>query len=142
MIILDTNVVSELMRPEPSSAVVDWVDKLPAIDVFLTAITVAELLYGVRRLPDGRRRSRLAELVDEMLDEEFDGRIAAFDATAARHYAQLVSDRDQAGRPISMADGQIAAIARSYGAQIATRNVSDFDTTGVEIVNPWTNTSR
>jgi predicted nucleic acid-binding protein len=133
----DTNVVSELMRPEPSEQVVEWTDRQPADEVFVTAITVAELLYGIGRLPTGRRRSELSELFDDMITQDFEQRVLAFDVVAAAHYADIVVERERAGRPISMADAQIAAICRSHGATVVTRNAGDFADVGVDIVNPW-----
>jgi len=138
MMVWDTNVVSELMRPEPRQQVVVWADRQPVDEVFITAITVAELLYGIGRLPAGRRRNELSELLDGMLTEDFEHRVLAFDGVAAAHYADLVVERERTGRPISMADAQIAAICRSHGATVATRNVDDFADVGVDIVNPWT----
>jgi predicted nucleic acid-binding protein len=140
MIILDTNVISELMRPEPAPLVVEWVDRQSADDVFLTAVTVAELLYGVARLPDGHRKVAIAEQLEAMFAEDFDHRVAAFDETAAAHYADVVLRRERAGRPIGVADAQIAAICRSYDALLATRNVGDFTGAGVRISNPWNQT--
>ena len=137
MIVLDTNVVSELMRLKPAAAVLDWVDRQPAAEVYLTAITVAELLYGVARLPDGKRKTDLAERIEALLSEDFEHRIAPFDETAAAHYADIVVHRERVGRPISTADAQIAATCRSHGAVVATRNVDDFTDTAVEILNPW-----
>jgi predicted nucleic acid-binding protein len=137
MIVLDTNVVSELMRPEPLDRVVAWVDAQPAADLFLTAVTLAELLDGIGRLPDGHRRSMLADALDAMVTDDFDQRILGFDAVAAAHYADIVVERERAGLPVSMADAQIAATCRSHGAVIATRNVGDFADTGVVIVDPW-----
>jgi predicted nucleic acid-binding protein len=138
MIVLDTNVVSELMRASPAALVVDWVDERSATDVHLTAITVAELLYGVARLPEGSRKTALAERVEAMLSEDFDHRVLAFDETAAAHYADIVVRRERAGRPIGLADAQIAATCRSHRAMLATRNVDDFADTGITIDNPWT----
>ena len=137
MIVLDTYVVSELMRAAPSEFVVDWVDQQPAEDVHLAAITVAELLYGVARLPDGTRKTDLAHRIEAMLSEDFDHRVVPFDETAAGHYADIVVRRERAGRPISMADAQIAATCRSHGALLATRNIDDFTDTGINITNPW-----
>ncbi|MGH9171361.1 MAG: type II toxin-antitoxin system VapC family toxin [Acidimicrobiales bacterium] len=135
MIVLDTNVISELARPAPSNDVVAWVDLLG--DVTVTATTVAELLYGVARLPDGVRKVRLAEAVGQMIDERLAGNVLAFDRAAASHYAEIVAARDRSGRPIGVADAQIAAICRAQKATLATRNVSDFMGTGVTVVNPW-----
>ena len=137
MIVLDTNVVSELMRATPADVVVDWVDRQAASDVHLTAITVAELLYGVARLPDGRRKIDLAERIEAMLSEDFDHRVLPFDETSAAHYADIVVRRERRGRPISTADAQIAATCRSHGAMLATRNIEDFVDTEITIDNPW-----
>lgn len=138
MIVWDTNVVSELMRPEPLEHVVAWTDRQPVSEVFITAITVAELLYGIGRLPTGRRRNELVEVFDDMLTVDFERRVLDFDRVAAAHYADLVVKRERIGRPISMADAQIAAICRSHDATVATRNIDDFAEMGVDIVNPWT----
>ena len=139
MIILDTNIISELMRREPAGVVVDWVDRQPAVELFLTAITLAELLYGIARLADGHRKSTLAEQLEVMVSDDFEHRVAAFDEPAAPHYADIAVRRERAGRPISVADAQIAAICRSHDAVLATRNIDDFTETGIHLVNPWTN---
>lgn len=138
MMVWDTNVVSELMRPAPSERVVEWTDRQPVDEVFITAITVAELLYGIGRLPTGRRRSELSELFGDMITQDFEQRVLAFDGVAAAHYADIVVERERIGRPISMADAQIAAICRSHDATVATGNVDDFADVGVDVVNPWT----
>lgn len=137
MIVLDTNLISELVRKAPDLGVVSWLDSLDASDIALTAVTAAELLYGVARLPDGRRRRELRAKVDGLLTEEFGDRILPFDALAATHYADIVAGRERGGLQISMADGQIAAICRAWNAGLATRNVGDFVDTGVELINPW-----
>lgn len=137
MILLDTNVLSELIRPEPDERVTQWLDSLDAAAVATTAITAAELLYGVARLPAGRRKERLSEAIRGLIEEDLDGRVEAFDATAAGHYADLLSDRETAGHPISVTDAQIAAICRKLGATLATRNTSDFKDTGIELLDPW-----
>jgi predicted nucleic acid-binding protein len=137
VILLDTNVLSELVRREPDEGVVSWLDLLDAAEVATTAITAAELLYGVARLPQGRRKQQLSQAIDELIEEDLDGRVEPFDVTAAAHYAALVSDRDTLGRPISVADAQIAAIARKLRATLATRNTDDFTDTGVDLIDPW-----
>ena len=137
MIVLDTNVVSELMKHDVEGAVVDWVDRQQTVDLYLSAVTVAELLFGIARLADGRRKSNLARHVDSMVADDFDHRVLAFDEIAAAHYGDIAASRERAGRPISVADAQIAATCRSHGALLATRNVTDFDDTGVDLVNPW-----
>ncbi|UIF84656.1 type II toxin-antitoxin system VapC family toxin [Cupriavidus necator] len=137
MIVLDTNVLSELMRGQAEPAVVDWLDRQEQDSLAVTAVTVAELLYGIARLPEGRRKTGLRDAALQMLDEEFAGRVLAFDEDAAVHYAALVSQRERTGRPISMADAQIAAICRHHAAALATRNTKDFDGVGVILANPW-----
>ena len=137
MIILDTNVISELTRPVPDSGVIAWLDSQPAEETAVTAITVAELRYGVRRLPGGRRKAELSEAVSALVDTDFRGRVEAFDVLAAEQYADVVTIRERAGRPISTSDAQIAAICRVLNATLATRNTADFTGTGVDLINPW-----
>lgn len=137
MIVLDTNVVSALMRKDPEPGVVRWVDQFPADDVFITAITAAELEYGVARLPDGRRKRDLAVAVSELLTEDFQEQILPFEGDAAAYYAHIAASRERDGRPISMADAQIAAICRRHDARLATRNVNDFTGASVTVSNPW-----
>jgi toxin FitB len=137
MIVLDTNVLSELMRRRPAACVVKWVDAQDARALAITAVTVAELLYGVARLRKSSRKTDLAVAVDALVREEFAGRVLPFDVVAAEHYAGLAADRDRNGRPISVSDGQIAAICRCHGAVLATRNVRDFDATGIVVLDPW-----
>lgn len=134
---LDTNVVSELMRPAPSPTVENWVSTQPAAGMFISAITEAELRYGLALLPDGRRQRRLLAQAEVMLAEDFAGRILPFDSAAAGAYAAIAAARPLAGRPISQADAQIAAIAASRGAAIPTRNVTDFDGCGIPVLDPW-----
>lgn len=138
MILLDTNVLSELMRPAPAPAVETWVSAQPAAGIFISAITEAELRYGLALLPDGQRRRRLLVQAQAMLAEDFAGRILPFDSAAAEAYAPIAAARRLAGRPISQADAQIAAIAASRGAALATRNVTDFTDCGITILDPWT----
>ncbi len=137
MILLDTNVLSELMRAEPAPRVVDWIAAQPAQGLFTTSITQAEILHGVMLLPPGKQRDAFEAAAQAMFADEFAGRILAFGADAALPYAYIAVDRRHAGRPISHFDAQIAAIARCSGAAIATRNVADFEGCGVEVVNPW-----
>lgn len=136
MIVLDTNVISELMRPGADAGVVAWVDGQD--DVAVTATTVAELLYGVARLPAGARKVKLADAIRELTDVRLKDKVLAFDRAAASHYAQIAADREAAGRPTSVADAQIAAVCREGGASLATRNVRDFEGVGITLVNPWT----
>ena len=138
MIVLDTNVVSELMRPAPDPGVLTWVDGQPADELYLTSMTAAELLYGVALLPPGRRREQLALKVGRLIDEVFEGRVIPFDSAASVDYARIAGTRERAGAPISVVDAVIAATAAAGGADtFATRNVSDFAGTGLTLVNPW-----
>lgn len=137
MIVLDTNVVSELMRPSPSERVVRWVRQQAPGNLYITSIAQAEILHGILLLPQGRRRSALADSADSMFEVEFGSRVLAFETSAAKLYAQIASDRQRAGRPISQFDAQIAAIARAARATLATRNSSDFEDCGINVVNPW-----
>ena len=137
MIVLDTNVVSELMRDEPRAEVLVWLDGRPSRELFVTAVTEAEVRAGIAFLPAGERRRGIAEAADRLLGGLFAGRVLPFDSGAARVYTEVAAARRTAGRPVSLADGQIAAIARSRGMALATRNVRDFADTGVDLVNPW-----
>jgi predicted nucleic acid-binding protein len=137
MIMLDTNVLSEFMRSEPDTKVLAWVDVQPTMDLAITAVTVAEILHGIARLPSGKRRQKFEAHAIAMFEEDFAGRILPFDAHAAVEYATLVANCEARGRAASMADAQIAAICRAHGASIATRNVRDFEFSGVEVINPW-----
>ncbi|HEX6518910.1 MAG TPA: type II toxin-antitoxin system VapC family toxin [Streptosporangiaceae bacterium] len=140
MIILDTNVISELTRPHPEPTVISWLDSLPAEETAITAITAAELRYGVHRLPDGRRKNELSEAVHAIINTDFRGRVEPFDVLAADQYANVVTARERAGRPISTSDAQIAAICRVLDAALATRNTSDFTDTGIDLIDPWKTT--
>lgn len=137
MIILDTNVLSELMRPASSPAVVEWLDAQPASELAVTAIAVAEVLHGVRRLADGRRKAALEAAALRMFEEDFVQAALAFDHAAASVYADIVAQRERMGRPISTADAQIAAITRQHAAILATRNMRDFDGLGLDLIDPW-----
>ena len=137
MIVLDTNVISELTRQAPAADVISWLDSLTAADVATTAITAAELLYGVARMPAGHRKTQLATAVSGLLSDDFEGRVLPFDEPAAQRYADIVTYRERLGRPISTADAQIAAICRTIEATLATRNTNDFEEAGIELINPW-----
>lgn len=137
MIILDTNVLSELMKAAPHAAVTRWVATQPAANLFITSITEAEILLGVRLLPEGRRRDAVEAAANAMFEADFAGRILSFSSPAAHAYAEIAATRRRSGRPIAQFDAQIAAIAKSAGASVATRNVSDFAGCGVKIVDPW-----
>lgn len=137
MIILDTNVVSELMKAEPAASVREWVASQPASRLFVTAVTQAEILYGIGLLPKGRRRNGIAIAAKAMFDADFNDRVLAFGSDAATVYADIAVARRKKGRPISQFDAQIAAIARSTGAALATRNVGDFEGCEIELIHPW-----
>ena len=137
MFIVDTNVVSEIMRPVSEPAVELWTAGCAASSLFLTAITEAELRLGLATMPPGRRRDGLSAGLERMLRTGFASRILPFDSDAARAYAEIVSTRRAARRAASQSDSQIVAIARSRGMAVATRNVRDFEGTGVAIVDPW-----
>jgi toxin FitB len=137
VIILDTDVISELARQVPDTGVLAWLDSLEISDVATTAVTAAELRYGVARLPDGHRKRELAVVIRGILLEDFYGRVLPFDERASIRYADVVAGRERIGRPIGAADAQIAAICRDSGAPLATRNTADFEETGIELVDPW-----
>lgn len=137
MIVLDTNVVSELMRDNAHAEVLAWMDERPTRELFVTAVTEAEIRTGIAFLPEGKRRKGLGEAAEQVLNNLFAGRVLPFDSSAARAYAEIAAARRAAGRPISQADGQIAAIAGSRGMAVATRNVGDFEGMGIDIIDPW-----
>ena len=137
MIVLDTNVVSELMRLSPDPAVTAWVSRHPAASLYITTVTEAEIRYGLAIMSAGERRTRLAQAVEAMLQEDFAGRVLGFDSAAARAYAVIAAKRRRIGNPISQFDAQIAAVAASRDSGIATRNVADFENCGVEVFDPW-----
>ena len=137
MILIDTNVVSELMRPTPARAVLDWFGAQDPSALHLSAVSEAELRRGVAVLPEGRRRDTLRAAVDAMVAEDFAGRVLSFDSAAAVAFAAIFAQRQAAGRPISFPDCQIAATARAHGGEVATRNVADFEGCEVTVVNPW-----
>jgi predicted nucleic acid-binding protein len=137
VIVLDTNVISELARRVADVGVLTWLDSLEISDVATTGVTAAELRYGLARLPDGRRKRELTGVIRGILTEDFHGRVLPFDEGSSAQYANIVADRERIGRPIGVADAQIASICRYVGAVLATRNTPDFEETGVELVNPW-----
>ena len=136
MIVVDTNVVAELMRPEPNEVVRRWSLAQHSDESYTTAITVAEILYGIERLPSGRRKDLLRATATDVF-ATFGDRVLPFDADAAAHYPLVVEDRDRLGRPIDGFDAQIASICRGGPAALATRNVKDFEHTGIEVIDPW-----
>jgi toxin FitB len=136
MIVLDTNVVSEVIKPKPSARVLAWMTAYPRERLFITTITQAEILYGVELLPAGKRRAALQADIDAILNVEFAGRILPFDEPAARAFSRIAAERRGSGRPIAEFDAQIVAIASSRGASVATRNVRDFQDCGVTVLDP------
>lgn len=138
MIVLDTNVLSELLRPHPEQQVIAWLDKLGHREGYVTSITQAEMLLGVPLLPAGKRREALQTNVEALFTHHFSGRCLPFDAQAAPYFARIIASRKKAGKPISTEDAQIAAICCSRNFSLATRNTSDFaGITSLKLVNPW-----
>jgi predicted nucleic acid-binding protein len=136
--ILDTNVFSEPMRPSPSASVMGWLSRKPEDGhFFITSITVAEILFGIEHLPKGKRRDRILGEAEATFAEDFEGRVLPFDEDAARAFPAIAGIRRSHGRPIAEFDAQIAAIAHSRGAILATRNTADFEGCGIRLVNPW-----
>jgi predicted nucleic acid-binding protein len=136
--LLDTNVLSELLRKAPEPTVLGWFANQPVETLFVSAVTQAEMMLGARLLPAGKRRAALESAIQAMFDEDFARRILPFDSAAVPAYIDIVSTRRAAGRPISQFDAQIGAIARQSGSKLATRNVADFEGCGLALVNPWT----
>lgn len=136
MIVLDTNVVSETMKPDPDPRVRDWLDAQPAETVFLTTVTFAELLYGVAAMPAGKRQGRLRAFV-EALAEQLSAQILPFDLAAAREHAHLAVQARRSGHGFPVPDGYIAAIAASRGFAVATRDTAPFEAAGLLVINPW-----
>lgn len=137
MIVLDTNVLSEVLRPAPAPRVMDWLSRQASTSLFVTTVTQAEILFGIAILDPGRRRDDLQSAAMAMFAEDFAGRIVGFDVDAAPVFAAIAAERRQLGRPISQFDAQIAAIARSRGAALATRNIRDFEACDIELIDPW-----
>ena len=137
MIVLDTNVISEPLRQAPESRVIEWIDEQPVETLYLSAITVAELRFGVASLPAGKRRDRLQESLEKQALPLFAGRILPFDMLASQSYGELMAKARAAGLAIGTADGYIAAIAAANGMMVATRDVSPFEAFGVAVINPW-----
>lgn len=138
MIIVDTNVISELMRRAPEPKVEQWLSAQDGLNIYLTSISEAELRYGLAIMENGKRRAALVDAVDRILREDLAGRILPFDSDAALSYATIAAARRAAGRPIAQADCQIAAIAHARGATVATRNTPDFEGCEIDLINPWT----
>ncbi len=137
MIVLDTNVISEPLRQAPESRVIEWIDAQPIETLFLSAITVAELRFGVISLPAGKRRDRLQESLENRALPLFAGRVLPFDLSVSQFYGELMAKARTAGLAIGSADGYIAATAAANGMMVATRDVSPFEAAGVGVINPW-----
>jgi len=138
VILLDTNVLSEFMRPQPAVAVVAWLDKQPSVEVFTSAISRAEIELGLLLMPAGRRQEALSRAAQVMFEEKFAGRCLPFDEGAAPYYARIVAARTRMGRPMSVEDAQMAAIALAHRMALATRNTADFELIdGLALINPW-----
>jgi toxin FitB len=137
MLLLDTNVVSELMRPRPDSRVLSWVAAQPLSETAIATITVMEIRFGIALLPQGRRRTDLDTRFRQLLARAFTGRVLAFDQPAADASAEIRAQRRQRGNPITVEDSMIAAIARVHGAPVATRDLAGFEGCGLALINPW-----
>jgi predicted nucleic acid-binding protein len=140
MILLDTNVISEAMKPEPQPGVRDWLDAQAAETLYLSSVTIAELMFGIGALPDGKRKDNLATALDGVLDV-FAARVLPFDVEAARRYAGLAVKARAAGLGFPIPDGYIAAIAAAHGFAVASRDTSAFAAAGLTVIDPWTVTS-
>lgn len=137
MFILDTNILSELLKPQPDAAVVAWLAAQNGLVVYTSVITVAEIRFGLLIMPAGKRRTELMQQTDAMFAEDFAGRVLGFDEKAARHYAEIAAERRAAGRGISQSDAMIAAIARTNEMAVITRNIKDFDGLKLQLVDPF-----
>lgn len=137
MIVLDTNVLSEIMRAKPDPAVLAWLDAQAPEDLWLNSVVAAEFLFGVARLPDGARKQQLALAVSAMLEQDFAGQMLSFDLGAASVYAVMLAERERIGQSMAMVDAQIAAICLSRDATLATRNTRQFEGLGLALINPW-----
>ena len=137
MIILDTNVISEMMKPQPSLRVLSWIDENDTNDLFITTITIAEISYGLQALQDGIRKNALEDAFNRVINEAFEYRVLPFDQSAAHFYGELMAFRKKIGKPLSILDGQISAIARSQRMSVATRNSRDFSDCGLDLINPF-----
>jgi predicted nucleic acid-binding protein len=137
MLVLDTNVLSELLKPTPDEQIVSWIERQPRQQLFTTVVSRAEILYGILLLPNGQRRQKLADAAKAVFDEALADHVLPFDNTAADHFAAIAARRKVEGKPISQFDAIIVSIAAAHSARLATRNVRDFEGCGVEIENPW-----
>ncbi|OQP85565.1 VapC toxin family PIN domain ribonuclease [Rhizobium rhizosphaerae] len=137
MILLDTNIISEIWKPSPDQRVIDWINTQAIETLYLSSVTVAELRFGIAVLPEGRRRANLDRGLEKEILPIFDGRVLAFDLQATMAYAKLMAQAKRAGQAISKADGYIAAIAAAHNLTVATRDVSPFRAAGLNVLDPW-----
>ncbi len=137
MILIDTNIVSEIMRPEPAQSVLSWINGQNSSTLHVSTITIAEIGYGLRVMPDGKRRRQLRDRFEKFIAEGFEQRIVVFDEHAARIYPEIMGRRREIGRPLGLPDGQIASIAHANRFTLATHNTCDFEECRVELINPF-----
>jgi toxin FitB len=137
VIVLDTNIVSEVMRPQPSTAVLAWLNQQNNQQLFITSVSIAEIGYGLRVLADGQRRRILQNRFEQFIAQGFEYRILNFDNSTALVYSEIMEYRKELGRPMSFPDGQIAAITRASNFKLATRNTKDFENCGIDLINPF-----
>lgn len=137
MIVIDTNVLSEPLRPEPNANVLKWLDDQALESLFITATVLSEMLFGVERLPDGKRKERIRADTDTLIQSYFGARILPFDDNAARIFAVNIAHALANGKAVQVSDGQIAAVALSQGFAVATRDIAPFEAMGVKTINPW-----
>lgn len=137
MRLIDTNIISEMMKPEPTTKVIEWIDAQDVMQLHIAATTIAEITYGLQVLADGKRRHFLEQAFKKAINESFKNRILSFDEAAAHCYGNIMGRRKELGRPMSILDGQIAAIALTHGCALATRNIKDFQDCDLELINPF-----
>ena len=137
MILVDTNIISEMMKPEPAVKVINWIDQQEVIQLYISTVSIAEISYGINALPDGNRRILLEDSFNKVLRDAFEYRIISFDEVAAHFYGKIMGRRKVIGKPLSILDGQIAAIARANNLAVATRNIRDFSDCGLDLINPF-----
>lgn len=137
MILLDTNIISEMMKPLPQTEVVKWLNQQESNQLFISTVTIAEITYGINVLPEGRRRHQIDEAFYKIITTAFKHRVLSFDNAAAQIYGKIMAKRKLSGKPMGIADGQIAAIANSQELALATRNIRDFVDCGLKLINPF-----
>lgn len=137
MILLDTNIISEMMKPIPSNNVIVWIDQQESTQLFISTVTIGEIVYGLNALPEGSRRNLLEEAFNKSIMDAFRHRVLSFDEAAAHLYGKIMASRRALGRPLNIPDGQIAAIAHANGLAVATRNTRDFSDCGLSLINPF-----